>query len=871
VSTLTILAAGIAACLLVLIIRAVAGREGDAAQTREPTYRERLIEWRSSWGPDLEGAGWIAKGAIAKVVKEKPPPSAPSNIDTTVHSIPRDIEDAIETEFKAHNKLFRKAQRERLKGFFDTVEKNPLTDEQIEACICMDDNVQIVAAAGSGKTSTMVAKAGYALHEGLVKPSEILMLAFNKDAAQELRDRVDSRLSGFAGIEDVTAKTFNSFGLSVIGEATGRKPTIPKWVVDPGEDLRMISTIIDNLSDRSMTFALKWALYRTVYARDIGSAGAAEKPDAYKKGRFGFRAASGHLVKSLEELVIANWLYLNQVEFEYERRYEHDTVNSRHAQYRPDFYYPQISLYHEHFALDEQGRAPPHFANYVDGVTWKRALHAEKGTKLFETQSHQMRNGAGLRALKTELRRRGVVLQPDGNRESKVPPLIDNQGMAKLIRTFQQHVKSNGLDRDQLRTATRRHASIGYGPRVNLFLSIYEDVSREWEERLRAEEGVDFEDMLVMAARLIEDGQYSSPYTMVLADEFQDSSRSRVRLLKALAGAAEDVHLCVVGDDWQGINRFAGADISVMTEFERHFANSTRLALGTTFRCPQELCDASSQFVQANPAQIRKTVRTTNRRKGNVLVAFGFQEKESAPRHLEKRLSRLHQAQQGEASDAGKLRVLILGRYRKDEPASLRLWQRRFGSALDIDFRTVHRSKGLEADYVVILSIVEQDEGRSFPSSMEDDPLLQIPMPDPDPYPFAEERRLFYVALTRARRQVWIYTELAQPSRFLRELQDNGRLHIKPMDGEPPEHCPKCQVGSVRVREGQYGLFEACTSFPQCDLRRSLKQDVPGETKAQTGQATTSPSVTSAQPADGQIVFLAPSERRYDKPINANW
>jgi DNA helicase-4 len=785
-------------------------------------YREALREWRTVLSGEISRAGWISKGSMDEVVAELPPPASPTGVHLTPRGLPASVEEDVEAEFIRHNEEFRRLQRERLARFFETVERNPLTEEQVQACICMDDNVQIVAAAGSGKTSTMVAKAGYAILEDLAEPSGILLLAFNRDAAQELGTRIRDRLSDMPGVEQVTAKTFNAFGLSVIGEASSLKPSLPKWVTDSGEDIRMISRIIDDLSADLPEFALKWALYRTVYARDIGAAGDPETPDAYEKGEFGYRAASGDLVKSLEELVIANWLFFNQIEFTYEAPYEHDTSDAKHRQYHPDFHYPQIGLYHEHFALDRQGRAPAHFKDYVEGVEWKRQLHRERGTALIETQSWQVRSGEALKHLESELRSRGLEPVPDPQREPRTPPFIDNAGMAKLLRIFQQHVKSNGIDRQTLRENARLHAMSGYGPRIEIFMDIYEAVSDEWDRRLRLEGGVDYEDMLVMASELIEQGRYKSPYTLVLADEFQDSSRSRVRLLKALAGCRDGVRLCVVGDDWQGINRFAGADISVMTEFENEFPNATRLALATTFRCPQELCDASGEFVQANPAQIRKTVRTTNKRVGDTMVAFGFNDPEKILKHLEQRLMKLHA--QAQADDGGRTTVLILGRYRKDRPEALASWQNRFGGRLDIEFRTVHRSKGLEADYVVVLGLIEKQKGLSFPATMEDDPLLQIPMPDPDPFPLAEERRLFYVALTRARRQVWLYTELGRQSRFLQELVRNGRVKVTAVDGNAPVQCPKCRRGSVITRTGQTGQFHACNRFPQCDYTAPIRQ-----------------------------------------------
>ena len=806
----------------------------NSRNRQQQNYQSSLLRWQKSLEPLIDQSGWIPKGSMPSLIAEHTPPIAPDHLALTDLGIPQETEDELKSAFNEHNEAHIEAQRIKLKAFFDMIEKNPLTDEQVNACICMDENIQIVAAAGSGKTSTMVAKAGYALHEQIVEPQEILLLAFNRDAAQELKERVESRLSNFPGVEDVVAKTFNAFALGVIGSATGRKPSIPKWVTEPGEDGKKISSIIEMLSEEERRFALDWGLYRSVYARDIGPPGVKEMPDTYQKGRLGYRAASGDLVKSLEELAIANWLFYNHVEFEYERKYEHDTTDALHAQYQPDFYYPDIDLYHEHFALNAAGQPPDHFEGYLDGVHWKRKLHHEKGTRLLETYSHQMRSGDAISMLEARLEKEGVELQPDGMRPSKFPPLIDAAGMAKLVRTFQQHVKSNGLDIDSLRSIAKDRSNESYAARVTLFLSLYERISAEWDRNLRKEEAVDFEDMLVMAADLIEQGRYKSPYTLILADEFQDSSRARVRLLKALSKCRDDVTLCVVGDDWQGINRFAGADISVMAEFDKNFENSTRLDLTTTFRCPQDLCDASSEFIQTNPVQIRKSVRTTNKRKDHVLVGYGFKHPENITPHFEKRLNRLaekHRATRRNKT-AENISVLILGRYRKDYPLKMKNWQKRFGDVLDLDFRTVHRSKGLEADYVIMLNVIESARGRGFPSQMEDDPLLQIPMPKPDPYPMAEERRLFYVALTRARQQVWIYTELDRPSRFLKELSDQGRFTITAVDGIPTEPCSKCQIGVMRNQSGDYGPFQGCSRFPQCDHKQnpSKHKDVKKET-----------------------------------------
>ncbi|WP_067736131.1 UvrD-helicase domain-containing protein [Novosphingobium naphthalenivorans] len=326
-------------------------------------FPAKVTEWRSLWEPTVDRSRWIPKSMASRIVARFPPPQRPFSWSGGDR-----FEQELLTEFAAHNVAYLAQQKERLKPFFDTVERNPLTDDQMDGCICMDDAVQIVAAAGSGKTSTMVARVGYALHEGLVKPDQILVLAFNRAVAEELQSRINARLAGLDGVDAVTVKTFNAFGLSVIGKATGRKPSLAEWA-EPGRDGTMIVEIIDDLRSSDDKFRHDWDLFRTVFGRDIGSWNEPAQANAYRDGRRGILTANGEIVKSEEERMIADWLFYHGVRYEYERPYEHDTATEHHRQYRPDFFYPEIDLYHEHFALDEKGQAPAHFGgDYLGGV-----------------------------------------------------------------------------------------------------------------------------------------------------------------------------------------------------------------------------------------------------------------------------------------------------------------------------------------------------------------------------------------------------------------------------------------------------------------------------------------------------------------------
>jgi DNA helicase-4 len=165
----------------------------------------------------------------------------------------------------------------------------------------------------------------------------------------------------------------------------------------------------------------------------------------------------------------------------------------------------------------------------------------------------------------------------------------------------------------------------------------------------------------------------------------------------------------------------------------------------------------------------------------------------------------------------GKISVYVIGRYNADRqhiPGD----SYRYSREVDISFLTIHRSKGSEADYVILPEMLTQPRRRSFPSTRADDPVLALAMPDGDDYPLGEERRLFYVALTRARRGVAMFTAMGQRSTFLTELEADGAVVITDVDGTAieEEHCPACKQGVMVQRTSQYGDFKSCSNFPQC-------------------------------------------------------
>jgi DNA helicase-4 len=197
-------------------------------------------------------------------------------------------------------------------------------------------------------------------------------------------------------------------------------------------------------------------------------------------------------------------------------------------------------------------------------------------------------SGQAFGKLADELQSHGIVLNPNPDRPSKGQPAIENETLIKTFRTFLTHAKSNRLSADDLQARLTGSRASLFRFRHQVFLRLFSAIRDAWEAKLAEAGVIDFEDMLNLATDHIESGNWNSPYELVMVDEFQDASYARARLVRSLV-TKPGCCLFAVGDDWQSINRFAGADISVMTGFERWFGESTTLRLERTFRCPQPI------------------------------------------------------------------------------------------------------------------------------------------------------------------------------------------------------------------------------------------------------------------------------------------
>jgi DNA helicase-4 len=352
---------------------------------------------------------------------------------------------------------------------------------------------------------------------------------------------------------------------------------------------------------------------------------------------------------------------------------------------------------------------------------------------------------------------------------------------------------------------------------MHALLEIFKPIYESYQTYLQERKEIDFADMIAKAIEHVEAGRFYSPYAHILVDEFQDISEARARLLTALKNQRSESVLFAVGDDWQSIYRFTGSDIGLTKQFEKSFGASAVTALDMTFRFNNMIGAVSSRFVLKNPEQIKKTLSShSNVHEPNVSL-IRVLEPEQGVRMALKAIDETVRLKRDK-----KTSVMILARYNfQIIPEALSRTIIKNYSQLNIECMTTHAAKGKEADYVIVIGM---DKGKhGFPSEVVTDALLEFMLPPDENYKFAEERRLFYVALTRARHRVYLVYNPLQASSFIKELLNEKYPICTTEFDESLQHppiaeapCPGCLYGSLVPRNGKNGSFVGCNNYPYC-------------------------------------------------------
>jgi DNA helicase-4 len=728
--------------------------------------------------------------------------------------------------------------------FFDDIDGRKLDEQQRRAVVVDEDNNLVLAGAGSGKTLTVSAKVKYLVEKKNVNPKDILLITFTKKASAEMQERISDRLN-----IAVEANTFHKFGFDVLKNVLGFRPDVfdelPSFVnqyfkndilKDPKamkNAIEFFGLYIHMPSKYNNIESLGQVIEREkkLDLETIKSMIETEEAE-FSKNKETFQ---GEIVRSVEEAVIANHLYLNGINYEYERLYPFEAADTFRKRYRPDFYLPDYDIYLEHFGIDENNQvpwlSPIEEKKYLQGIVWKREFHKTNGTKLIETYSYYNNKGRLLIELNKLLHNcrvkfKKVDYPSTYNRlfiEKKNRTFLESQ---KLICTFINLFKSMGYVEESfqlLESKSSKLLDIFMKNREKLFLAIVKPVFIRYQKMLHEKGYIDFNDMINLATKSIKEGAVRFPYKYIIVDEFQDISVSRFNLIKALKDQTNAVILAV-GDDWQSIYRFAGSDVELFTRFSDYFGYSETLKIEKTYRNSQELIDIASKFILKNPKQLKKQLLSDKKQHDPLKILIFKNDICEAVNIALDEIVRHY----GVNST-----VLMLGRNNFDKEAMnasedfliitesqrVKIICKRYPS-LTIEFMTVHKSKGLEAENVIVINAENKLTG--FPNKIADDPILSLVLTDSDKYEYAEERRLLYVAMTRTKNMTFLLASDGGKSIFIDELlHDNKSLYyekatIEDIISDNPK-CPFCKTGTLIIRENKEGKkFLGCSNFPGC-------------------------------------------------------
>ena len=708
----------------------------------------------------------------------------------TAHITPAKNISKFINDFNAVNQLVKEHNEKTInflldthKDFFDHCLKYPLDHQQRRAIVSEEDNCLVVSSAGSGKTSSIVGKVKYLTEIKGIQPEKILLISYTNKAAAELTERIET--NGLRGY------TFHKLAIDIIGKTTGAKPSI--YNNTDALFIDIYHTLLkDNVFKQSVinyftdyqTDEADWEKVKNERRRQLS-----EQKRPQIKAVLPDMDGNVIYVRSKEEQKICFILSSLGVKFRYEEPYEHQLSDETHSQYHPDFsiYFNQNGttkrIYLEHFGVDKHGSVPAWFAKdknityeeanqrYNDGITWKKEAHKKFGTLLLVTSSADFQSSDIKSKIRKLLQDANVPIQEKTDEElyNLVVPRNSKQEQAfiRLVATFVTLIKSSCKSIEEVLA----QAKIANDKR-SLFIikNIFQPVYELYTKTLNAAHCIDFTDAILQATEICRT-LHPAKYDYIIVDEFQDISVDRYKFLTTLREGNPPAKLYCVGDDWQSIYRFSGSDMALFNKFSEYFGDTEINKIETTYRFGEPLVALSSRFIQRNRTQIQKDIHSSNPEIKTELEFCPYNRRDYC-----KTIEQLISAIPDDRS------IFLLGRYSFDDYYLSFMYQsikegNRFYYIIGnrkIEFLTVHKSKGLEADYVILLQCNKDTYG--FPSLINDDPILNYVLTQSDQFPYGEERRLFYVAITRAKIKTLVLYDKRFPSVFVNEFLQSDKI-----------------------------------------------------------------------------------------------
>ena len=772
-----------------------------------------------------------------------------------------------------HNQTFLKNKMNSEKEYLDNILKEidpaiQLDDDQRKVVLTDEDYCLVIAGAGAGKTTTVAAKVKYLVEKQHIKPEEILVVSFTNKAVDELKDKIQKQLHINCPIT-----TFHASGNAILHKQNDEKLNIVQndklyFILEDyfNESVLTNEKLVDDLVtffasycdapadeilDKAVLFNKIASSSFTTLKSELGEYEKKIIPSGDKK----YVTIQNEQLRSNEEVQIANFLYLNNIDYEYEPKYKFNIPGSLKP-YTPDFIIRQgeKEAYIEHFGVTQDGfsnrYSPEELKKYNKAMRDKVSLHKQHGTNLICTCSKYNDGRELTDHLKEKLDENGFILNPKDKKEvmKKISDQDGSRYVRKLINLVDRFIgnfKTNGYSVEQFDEWQLASNNV----RTKLFLKICKECYLEYERYLNKHNAIDFSDMINKSAILLKESETVRSqinFKYIIVDEYQDISRQRFDLTKELSSIC-DAKIIAVGDDWQSIYAYAGSDITLFTKFSEIMGYAELLSITKTYRNSQEVIDIAGNFIQKNTSQIRKTLKSPKTITDPVII-YTYDSKLKEKGTSARSGANYNQAKAVEVAieqileydrkgDKKSSSILLLGRFGFDgknlERSGL-FEYKDYGSKvkckkypkLNITFMTAHASKGLGYDNVIVIN--GKNETYGFPSKIEDDPVLNYVIKRDNTIDAAEERRLFYVAMTRTKNRVYFIAPEENPSEFLLEIKNDYKNVV--LKGEWNEGtsnnnkfkkaCPICGYPLQHKYKEAYGLhLWICTNEPEiCDF-----------------------------------------------------
>ncbi len=673
-------------------------------------------------------------------------------------------------------------------------------EEQKDAVIIDDKYNLIVAGAGSGKTEVLITRIAYLIQRkpNTVPSKRILAIAYQRKAKEEIEQRLQDRYK----ITDVNVTTFHKLGKDIL-EKTGRKIRHTD-IIDENKKHDIIKAIFEKkLKNDPDYYSLFLQYSKTLHDVEQKEIFKDEEDSLTYMRHRPYFSINGTRVNSRAEKEIMDFFLTHKlngtpIAIEYEPNV---------GGFRPDFRLVEYDLYIEHWALDEKGQVPNWFRQSTE--KYKKTMERKKewlvsdNKLLVETFAYEYSENNSREFIDLLKNRVIARLQLKHNCKFEFTPMTYEEivrvawGLYKNpideIVNFVTNAKTYGLTPEKIMEKVQNQRwSLKQFAFGNLAVKIYQI----YEEELQRLEKIDFEDMVNKAIQELVNNSnlYADIYDHILIDEYQDISAQRYLLIEKLLERNPKCRLFCVGDDWQSIMGFAGSNLSFFVNFDRYFTNPIITKLSTNYRSIKSIVDAGADLIKNNGLnQIQKSTRSNRDIIKPIRILKSPHKRQFERRYHEQIVEDcLDRVIRYLRSGCEPKDILILTRYMRTRtngaykfvPLVHRLIERARERGVQIAFEqvhaeskvrllTVHKSKGLEAKAVFIFNVIKGIYG--FPCEIEDSSIYAIARENyPSQDQKQEERRLFYVAMTRAKDDLIIYTWEPLKSEFLQEINNHS-------------------------------------------------------------------------------------------------